>query len=134
MAQNLKNILSFICITFLFLGLLSLSACSKTPNWRSQVIGTPYYEARKTIMNEGWIPAAEERTDLDQKYNQPHFYYDAGYTEVLACSGTSMGYCTFKFYNEKGKYLRVTTKGGDYERNDDHPPTVIYVGLSEDFD
>ncbi len=134
MAQNFKNILLFLYIIFLLSGLLSLSSCSKTPNWQSQIIDVPYYEARKTIMNEGWIPAEAERTNLDQEYNQPHFYYDVGYTEVLACSGTGMGYCTFKFYNEKGKYLRVTTKGGDYELNDEHPPTVIYVELSEGFD
>ncbi len=134
MARHLKNVFPFILAVSFILGLLTLSACAKKANWQAQVIDMPYYEARKIILNNGWIPAQAERTDLDAEYRLPHFYYDAGYTEVLACSGTGMGYCTFKFHNEKAEYLRVTTQGGDYSPDDEHPPTVIYVGLSEDFD
>ena len=68
---------------------------------------------------------------MDAKYRVPHFYYDAGYPEVLSCSGTGMGYCAFEFYNEKGYYLKVTTKGGDYTPDDKYPPVVTYVGFAE---
>ena len=133
MVQNHKNAFSFLFAVFSLLVPLSLPACAKKVSWQARVIDMPYYEARKIILNNGWTPAQTERSDFDAEYGLPHFYYDAEYTEVLACSGTGMGYCTFKFHNEKGEYLKVTTQGGDYSPDDEHPPTVIYIGVSEDF-
>lgn len=118
----------------LLLSFLLLSSWTGAQKNRSIIIGMPYHEARKIILQSGWEPAQIERSDLDVKYRLPHFYYDAAYTEVLACSGTGMGYCSFKFQNAKEEYLRVTTQGGDYSPDDEYPPIVIYVGLSDDFD
>lgn len=100
----------------------------------SLIINMPYHEAREIILQSGWAPVDANRSKMDEQYNMPHFYYDAGYTEVMACSGTGAGYCTFKFKNDSGQYLRVTTQGGDYAPNNKNPPIVIYSGLSEDFD
>ena len=118
----------------LFLASLFLASCAGTQKHQPMIMNMPYHEAREIILQNGWKPVQADRSDMDAKYRLPHFYYDAGYTEVMACSGTGMGYCTFKFQNEKGEYLRVTTQGGDYYPDDRHPPIVIYAGLSEDFD
>ena len=119
---------------FFLLGLVSFSAYAEESDWWIRIINIPYYEARKIILDNGWKPVQAERTDWDAKHGVPHFYYDAGYTEVVACSGTGMGYCAFKFYNEKGEYLKVMTKEGDYSPDDEYPPVVIYVGFAEEFD
>ena len=119
---------------FFLLGLVSFSAYAEQTDWWTRIINIPYYEAREIILDNGWKPVQAERDDLDAKYGTPHFYYDAGYPEVTACSGTGMGYCAFKFYNEKGYYLNITTKEGDYRPDDKYPPVVIYVGFSKDPD
>lgn len=132
MAVNSKNALSYI--TFFLLGLVLLSACTNKLDFKDQIINMPYSEAREIIINNGWKPDKAARSDLDVKYRLPHFYYKAEYKEVLACSGTGMGFCLFKFRNEKDEYLRVTTRGGDYSPDDAHPPSVVSVELSDNFD
>ena len=133
MADVLKNAHTHLFLVFLFLGILPLSSCSEKPPETPFIIGMPYQEARDVIMKSGWMPAHADRTEMDAEYRLPHFYYDAEYTEVMACSGAGMGYCAFKFHNEKGEYLRVTTQGGDYDPDDTSRPIVTYVGLSDDF-
>ena len=134
MAHYLKIVSLLVSGFFFLLGLISFPAYAEKADWRTRIINAPYHEARKIILDNGWKPVQAERSDMDAEYGVPHFYYDAGYPEVLACSGTGMGYCAFKFYNEKGNYLKVTTQGGDYSPDDKNPPVVIYVGFSEDFD
>ena len=110
-----------------------LSSCTGGRDETSLIIDMPYSEAREILLKSGWMPVPADRSDLDFEYRLPHFYYDAGYREAIACSGTGVGYCAFKFQNKKGEYLRVTTQGGDYSPDDGSPPIVVYVGLSEDF-
>jgi len=94
----------------------------------------PYDEARQLITQADWMPAHVKRSDLDAEYARPKFYYAAGYSEVVACSGTGVGYCAFKFYNTNNQYLRVTTRGGDYRPDGANSPRVVYAEISDDFD
>ena len=130
----LKNTCPHLFIGFLAFSMLILSSCVEKQRENTLIINMSYHEARPIIIESGWQPTQAKRSDMDAEYYLPHFYYDAGYTEVIACSGTGLGYCTFKFKNEKGEYLRVTTQGGDYTPNDTHPPIVISVSLSDDFE
>ncbi len=108
-----------------------LSSCAEHYVEQPLIVGMPYQEAREVILSKGWLPVHANRAEEDIDYRLPHFYYDAGYIEVIDCSGTGMGYCAFQFQNGKGNYLHITTKGGDYISNDDTSPTVIYVDVSD---
>lgn len=116
------------CI-LVFLSFFVLLACVEKEKHKMLLINMPYIEARKIIINEGWKPTTAERDNLDAKYQRPRFYYDMGFTEVSACSGTGMGYCLFEFENRKGEILRVITTGGDFTPEDKFPPVVISLGL-----
>lgn len=120
-----------IFISSFFVVLITLSSCQIKKKDNPLIINMIYQDARKIILENGWKPVPGKRTDLDAKYFRPRFYYDLGYTEVTACSGTGMGYCEFLFQNQEKEYLTVTTKGGDYSPNDKHPPVVIYLGISD---
>lgn len=129
-----SNVYSYSVTGIWLLALIFLASCQGIQSYQSVIINMSYHDAREIILHNGWVPVQANRSDMDAEYRLPHFYYDAGYTEVMACSGTGMGYCVFKFQNKKGEYLKVITRGGDYSLGDTHPPTVAYVRLSEDFD
>ena len=99
-----------LMISFLFSGILGLPSCASNPAMQSSIVNQPYHQARQTILENGWYPVQAES------------------------SGTGKGYCDFKFQNDKGEYLRVTTQGGDYNPEDAPSAIVVYAGLSDNFD
>ena len=75
-----------------------------------------YHKARKKLLAAGWQPLrtksynqAEDDPDISSGNGQ--IFWDRGYVEVEACSGTGMGACALLFRDAYGNRLRVTTEG-----------------------
>jgi hypothetical protein len=68
----------------------------------------PYSQARQILTDAGWqavllSPNREQYAPLD------YLIGELGYSEVVDCSGTGMGFCRFEFATADGRKLAVVT-------------------------
>lgn len=101
------------------------------------MLNIPYREARKVILENGWMPAKIKRDEYGM--SGISHYLDLGYTEVDACSGTGKGYCRFVFQNDLGLFMEVTTQeapfaGDRVDIEDWDDAVVIYYGITDKID
>ena len=74
--------------------------------------GMSYKEGRQILIDKGWQPIFPGYLGAFPDLNDPtikHIFEERGYQEVESCSGTGLGFCSFKFSNGRGKELLVTT-------------------------
>lgn len=67
-----------------------------------------YEAARQLIINAGWQPRL---TTTDNPQDGTRSWRNRGYNEVVACSGTGMGFCRFEFTGSDNEKLVVVTGG-----------------------
>ena len=72
-----------------------------------------YGNARKILIDSGWqaILLSPNR-DWRQVGTGTTRFRDLGYDEVVACSGTGLGFCRFEFASADNRKLVVVTAGG----------------------
>jgi hypothetical protein len=80
------------------------------------VKGATYHAARKKLLFAGWKPLrtkplAVTETDPDMETGNGPIFWQKGYIELEACSGTGLGLCSFLFEDTYGNRLRVITAG-----------------------
>jgi hypothetical protein len=86
-----------------------------------------YYKARKKLFAAGWKPLrTKSSTSPDISEGNGPLFWGRGYTEIEACSGTGMGYCSFLFKDVYGNRLRVTTEGEERPSENLHAGVVSY--------
>ncbi len=70
--------------------------------------GKPYAEVRSILIGAGWKPIAQSHSSpYDRNISD-----ELGYEELVTCSGTGLGWCSFEFSAQNGQKLGVTTVGG----------------------
>mgnify|MGYP001796643193 CR=1 FL=1 len=79
------------------------------------ISGLSYHEAREILVKEGWIPFTQRhfysQEEPSLQYGTGKIFWDLGYWEVIACSGTAEGFCRFEFSDPSGRKLVVVTAG-----------------------
>lgn len=89
-----------------------------------------YHTARKKLLIAGWRPLRTKPPDVvagddpDIAYGNGKLFWDKGYVEVEACSGTGVAACAFLFTDAYGNRLRVNTAGEEF------PEDKIYARVS----
>ncbi len=136
MLGYLKKYFKYLVFGCLMCGPIVLSSCKSNQGEQSLLLNIPYQEARKVILQNGWEPAAQER---EEDLSSISRFLDKGYTEVDACSGTGMGYCSFHFKKDKNLFLIVTTQelpfgGYNPDLKNDDDAIVINYGISDKLD
>lgn len=106
-----------------FQGKLSISSPSEVNargefNVPTQLYGFTYHEARRNLIANGWFPNENHWLHGDsidvQSGNGPEFW-EAGYTELVSCSGTGYAFCKFEFFDPSRRKLVVVTQGEEYK-------------------
>ena len=92
-----------------------------------------YDVARKLLIKAGWLPNKRlpihgESAEM-QSGNGPIFW-QRGYWELEACSGTGSAHCLFEFIDPTGRLLEVVTEGEEDEAGTYHA-TVSRVSLKK---
>lgn len=68
----------------------------------------PYAEVRSVLIEAGWQPIAQSHSSsYDRNISD-----ELGYEELVTCSGTGLGWCSFAFSAPNGQELGVNTFGG----------------------
>lgn len=80
-----------------------------------------YHRARKKLLAAGWQPLRTKSfndvdSDPDISYGNGRIFWEKGYVEVEACSGTGVAACAFLFEDAYGNQLRVTTAGEELSK------------------
>jgi hypothetical protein len=80
-----------------------------------------YAKARKKLLAAGWQPFRtksfnEAPEDPDLRHGNGPLFWERGYVELEACSGTGVGACAFLFRDAYGNRLRVTTEGEELRK------------------
>jgi hypothetical protein len=75
-----------------------------------------YHRARTRLIAAGWQPFQTiirntANTDPNIAYGNGLIFWNRGYIEVEACSGTGVAACAFLYEDVYGNRLRVTTEG-----------------------
>ena len=75
-----------------------------------------YHKARKRLLAAGWQPVQtkflnEADSDPDIASGNGRIFWNRGYVEVEACSGTGVAACAFLFEDAYGNRLRISTAG-----------------------
>jgi hypothetical protein len=77
-----------------------------------KIYGLSCDDAREKLIASGWIPARNHHNYGSQfSYGNGKIFWERGYWEVDACSGTGEGLCLFKFFDPSRRILTVTTTG-----------------------
>jgi hypothetical protein len=126
-----KTLLKTFLIGFLFLSILLLLLSIKSQNSHSIIIGMNYHDARKIILNSGWIPA-KGMPPYREIGAAAHYFRDLGYSDVEECSGSGVELCNFYFQNEAGEYLKIGTEAENNDRR--IYPRVIYAAIKLEID
>lgn len=88
-----------------------------------KIYGLTYDEARKLLIQEGWVPAKNRMIHGDSveasSGNGPEFW-KRGYWELDSCSGTGLGHCMFRFIDPSRRVMVVVTEGEESEDNTYH--------------
>jgi hypothetical protein len=86
------------------------STGDRSPQVPNLEVGMSYDRARQLIIEAGWQPIA---TTTDNPQDGTASWRERGYNEVVACSGTGMGFCRFEFGAADNRKLVVVTAGRD---------------------
>jgi hypothetical protein len=106
----------------LFWGVVaSLALAQDKPCYPTRHIELPviteltYHQARERLLAAGWQPKQTKSYNLADSdpdlIGNGLMFWNRGYVEVEACSGTGLGACIFLFTDVYGNLLRVTTLG-----------------------
>jgi hypothetical protein len=99
------------------------------------ISGLSYHEARKVLVEEGWIPFTQRhfypQEEYSLQYGNGEIFWDLGYWEVIFCSGTAEGFCRFEFLDPSGRRLVVITSGMEVPNESAHA-TVNRVFFDEE--
>lgn len=95
-----------------------------------------YHKARKRLLAAGWQPLRtksfnEADDDPDISYGNGRLFWQRGYVEVEACSGTGVAACAFLFEDAYGNRLRVTTAGEELPREKSYARVTGYRFVCE---
>ncbi|HKV33759.1 MAG TPA: hypothetical protein VJP89_05550 [Pyrinomonadaceae bacterium] len=92
-----------------------------------------YDVARKLLIREGWLPNKRlpiHGEDADVQSGNGPIFWQRGYWELEACSGTGSANCLFEFIDPTGRLLEVVTEGEEDEAGTYHA-TVSRVYLKK---
>lgn len=95
-----------------------------------KIYGLPYDEARELLIEEGWIPAKNPWShggSVDVKWGNGPIFWERGYWELEACSGTGIAPCLFRFFDPSRRVLVVTTEGEEDEDGAYHAKVARYT-------
>jgi len=87
-------------------------------NIPTNLYGLTYHEARISLLKSGWIPNKQHwlhGDSVDVKSGNGPDFWNKGYHELDACSGTGYAYCKFEFFDPSKRTLIVITEGEEYE-------------------
>jgi hypothetical protein len=123
---------SFFCFLLLIINFSSASATPCFPTKHAEVpniTNKSYHQARKELLANQWqplrtIPIHEAKEMLKFSGNGWGFW-EKGYQEVEACSGTGFAPCVFNFTDIYGNLLKVHTLGEELTEDE------IYAEVSE---
>lgn len=82
---------------------------SEIPN----INGLSYHDARKKLIDIGWIPLASHYNynEPDHTYGNGKVFWEMGYWENTGCAGTGAGNCRFEYEDPSRRLLIVITAG-----------------------
>lgn len=83
------------------------------------VHGMTYHDARKKLLEDGWIPNRRHwshEADVEVQSGNGPTFWEKGYHELDSCSGTGLAQCRFEFNDPSGRLLIIITAG---EESDD---------------
>ena len=82
-----------------------------------------YDVARKLLIKEGWLPNKRlpiHGEDVEVQSGNGPIFWERGYWELEACSGTGLANCLFEFIDPTGRLLEVVTEGEEDEAGTYH--------------
>ena len=98
-----------------------------------KIYDKPYDVARKLLIREGWLPNKRlpiHGEDVEVQSGNGPIFWQRGYWELEACSGTGTANCLFEFIDPTGRLLEVVTEGEEDEAGTYHA-TVSRVYLKK---
>jgi hypothetical protein len=99
---------------------------SPTPNDQPaipKIYDKSYDVARKLLIKQGWLPNKRlpiHGQDVDVQSGNGPIFWERGYWELEACSGTGSANCLFEFIDPTGRLLEVVTEGEEDEAGTYH--------------
>lgn len=111
-------------------------SATPTPNDQPaipKIYDKPYDVARKLLIREGWLPNKRlpiHGEDANVQSGNGPIFWQRGYWELEACSGTGSANCLFEFIDPTGRLLEVVTEGEEDEAGTYHA-TVSRVYLKQ---
>lgn len=94
-----------------------------------RIYDLPYDEARALLIETGWIPARNHHLhgqSVEVQSGNGPIFWDRGYWELEACSGTGAAPCVFRFFDPSRRVLVVTTEGEEDENGRYHARVARY--------
>ncbi len=99
---------------------------SPTPNDQPaipKIYDKTYDVARRTLIKAGWLPNKRlpiHGQDVSVQSGNGPIFWQRGYWELEACSGTGSANCLFEFIDPTGRLLGVVTEGEEDEAGTYH--------------
>ena len=128
MARTRKNPRVYL---FALMAVLLASCAAPSRGNLPDIEGMNYHDARKVILQNGWVPADGMRPDEEIGIVARN-YRDLGYAEVDDCAGSGLSPCIFYFRNDEGRFLKIGTEGEDNGRR--MYPRVVYAAIHKSID
>ena len=91
---------------FLCLGILFTASAKAADTPSSIKTGVPYYQARASLIADGWVPVLNSKISRSSLYAQEIFEH--GYAEVVDCISMELDACTFR-YSKNHQVLEIRT-------------------------
>ena len=88
-----------------------------------KIYGQSYDAARRILIKAGWQPNKHESnygTEADVQSGNGPLFWQRGYWELDACSGTGVAHCLFEFVDPAQRVLIVVTEGEEDESGAAH--------------
>ena len=104
----------------------AVSSATPTPGAQPpipKIYNKTYSVARKLLIKEGWQPnkrSPMHGQDVDVQSGNAPIFWQRGYWELEACSGTGKANCLFEFIDPTGRLLEVVTEGEEDEAGKYH--------------
>lgn len=99
---------------------------SPTPNDQPaipKIYDKTYDAARRLLIKQGWLPNKRlpiHGQDVEVQSGNGPIFWQRGYWELEACSGTGSANCLFEFIDPTGRLLEVVTEGEEDEAGTYH--------------
>lgn len=108
---TLKSWLTFLTPALLsFLAISQPGQAQEIPPLQQEM---PYGEARKLLLEAGWQASLRSPMQRSDSFGTEKYVVEKlGFNEVVACSGTGLGFCRFEFVTADNRKLVVITAGG----------------------